>query len=87
MLKYLILFLFSVLISLILTPLVRSLAIRKKVFDLPDERKIHENPIPRLGGISIFLAFNLGLFIATRHEFFYSPVIFLKEINYIALHK
>jgi UDP-GlcNAc:undecaprenyl-phosphate GlcNAc-1-phosphate transferase len=82
MLKYLILFLFSGVISLLLTPLVRSIAVHKKIFDIPGERKIHEKPIPRLGGISIFVAFNLGLFLATRFEFFHLPINFLKEIKY-----
>jgi UDP-GlcNAc:undecaprenyl-phosphate GlcNAc-1-phosphate transferase len=82
MLKYLILFLVSSVFSFLLTPLVRSVAGRLGAFDLPDERKIHDKPIPRWGGISIFVAFNLGIFLATQFEFFYLPISFLKEIRY-----
>ena len=31
--------------------------------DLPAERKIHKNPIPRIGGLAIGLAFFLSIFI------------------------
>jgi UDP-GlcNAc:undecaprenyl-phosphate GlcNAc-1-phosphate transferase len=82
MLKYLILFLVAFISSFLLTPLVRFASIRLGVLDIPDERKVHKNPIPRLGGISIFVAFNLGLFLATQFEFFYLPMSFLKEIRY-----
>jgi UDP-GlcNAc:undecaprenyl-phosphate GlcNAc-1-phosphate transferase len=82
MLKYIILFIGSGLISLSLTPLIRALASHKKIFDLPDGRKIHGKPIPRLGGLAIFIAFNLGVLIATQLEFFQLRMAFLKEIRY-----
>ncbi|MFA6422995.1 MAG: MraY family glycosyltransferase [Patescibacteria group bacterium] len=56
MIKYLIPFIASLLITLILTPMIRRWAIGKKYYDQPNERKIHTNPIPRLGGIAIFLS-------------------------------
>jgi UDP-GlcNAc:undecaprenyl-phosphate GlcNAc-1-phosphate transferase len=61
MTKYLISFLLAAGFSLILTPLIRSFARWAKVLDLPSDRKIHKKPIPLLGGIPIFLAFNLTL--------------------------
>lgn len=42
----------------ILIPNILLIAFRKKLFDLPDERKIHHGMIPRLGG----LAFNPAIF-------------------------
>ncbi len=42
-------------------PRVIDIAIDKKLFDQPDERKIHKNPIPSLGGIGIFSGFFLSL--------------------------
>jgi UDP-GlcNAc:undecaprenyl-phosphate GlcNAc-1-phosphate transferase len=46
----------ALLISTALTPLVILVSHRRSWFDLPDERKIHTNPVPRLGGIAIFFA-------------------------------
>lgn len=44
-------------ISFILTPVVRSFAIRYGAVDKPDARKVHRLPIPRVGGIAITAAF------------------------------
>ena len=40
-----------------LTWLIRNLAIRWKLYDQPEGRKIHNQPIPRLGGIAVATAF------------------------------
>jgi UDP-GlcNAc:undecaprenyl-phosphate GlcNAc-1-phosphate transferase len=45
------------------TPLARYLAPRLGVMDQPSERKVHINPIPRLGGAAIFVAVMLTLII------------------------
>lgn len=47
----------SFVLSLLLTPLVRNMAWRFGVVDQPDQqRKIHGAPIPRLGGVAIFVS-------------------------------
>lgn len=51
----------ALLISLVLTPLVRFLAIKAGVMDLPSPIKVHQSPTPRLGGIAIFFGFVLSL--------------------------
>lgn len=44
-----------------LTPLVRKLAIRVGAVDVPkDERRVHTKPIPRMGGLAIFIGFLLS---------------------------
>ena len=44
-------------LSLLLTPLVRFVALRLGVVDHPDHpRKIHKRPIPRVGGVAILAA-------------------------------
>ena len=63
MIKYLIYFLFSVSISLFLTPLVRLLCKKANILDACSERKIHRKPTPLLGGIPIFISLNLTLLI------------------------
>jgi UDP-GlcNAc:undecaprenyl-phosphate/decaprenyl-phosphate GlcNAc-1-phosphate transferase len=49
----LLLFLASLLLSLLLTPLVRALARRIGAFDQPGPRRIHDQPVPTLGGLAI----------------------------------
>jgi UDP-GlcNAc:undecaprenyl-phosphate GlcNAc-1-phosphate transferase len=46
-------------LSLLITPLVGRGARRRGLLDLPSRRKVHLRPIPRVGGIAIFLAFVL----------------------------
>jgi len=50
-------FLVSLVVAAIATPLVLRMALRYELYDVPDERKVHRRPIPRLGGIAIVLAF------------------------------
>lgn len=46
------------LISFFATPLVKSLAYKVGAIDVPkDNRRMHKVPIPRLGGLAIFIAF------------------------------
>jgi UDP-GlcNAc:undecaprenyl-phosphate/decaprenyl-phosphate GlcNAc-1-phosphate transferase len=44
-------------VSLLLTPLIVRLAHRFRWYDLPDQRKIHTNLVPRLGGVGMFVSF------------------------------
>jgi len=49
-------------IALISTPLVRSLAFRVKAVDVPrDSRRMHNHPVPRMGGLAIFFGFILSV--------------------------
>ena len=59
---YIIAFALSLLVSLVLTRVVRDLALRWSLVDAPvGGRKLHRRPIPRLGGIAIITAFALPL--------------------------
>ena len=52
----------AALVALIFTPMVRSLAIRVGAVDVPkDNRRMHNHPIPRMGGLAIFLGFILSI--------------------------
>ncbi len=55
--------LFSVLAACFLTPLCRVLALKLKILDRPDWRKIHDQPTPLLGGVAVFIAFSVALFL------------------------
>lgn len=48
-------------VTVLLTPLVRALAIRLGVVDKPGGRKVHHGIIPRLGGIAVFAGFAVAL--------------------------
>ncbi|MBI4468486.1 MAG: undecaprenyl/decaprenyl-phosphate alpha-N-acetylglucosaminyl 1-phosphate transferase, partial [Acidobacteria bacterium] len=55
---YVSLFVLSTLLSVLLTPLAKWLAGRWGVVDYPDPvRRFHQQPIPRLGGVAIYLSF------------------------------
>lgn len=46
-------------------PVVIKVAQMKKLYDVPDERKVHLNPIPSLGGLGIFAGFLFGILLST----------------------
>jgi len=55
-------FLGSLLLSLLCTPVFRWVAMRKGIWDQPDEAvKIHQVPIPYLGGCAIWLAWTVSV--------------------------
>ena len=52
---YLLIFLafaISIVFSMLIIPRILIVALKKKLFDIPDKRKVHTGAIPRLGGIS-----------------------------------
>ena len=52
----------ALVVSLAVTPFVRLVAERMGLLDQPDtERKIHQQPVPRLGGVAIAIAFGAAL--------------------------
>lgn len=62
-------FIVTLAVSVIFTLIIKNIALSLKVIDLPDgARKIHQKPMPLLGGIAIFLAFWL---VAGYFLFFY----------------
>ncbi len=63
--SYLITFAIALAIAVIATPFSISLAKRLGAIDYPGGRRVHKQPIPRLGGVAIYLAFWLAA-LATR---------------------
>ena len=52
----------ALVVALVATPVVKNLAIRVKAVDVPkDGRRMHDHPIPRMGGLAIFLGFLLSV--------------------------
>ena len=61
-LKVVIALLASLIISFISTPIVKQFANRVGAIDVPtDSRRVHDHPIPRMGGLAIFLGFVLSV--------------------------
>lgn len=46
-----------------LVPFIKNVAFHVNALDIPNARKVHKKPMPRLGGVAIFLAFLLGYMI------------------------
>lgn len=45
-------FLLSVILATIIIPRILFISYKKRLFDVPDSRKVHKTPVPRLGGLS-----------------------------------
>ena len=56
-------FLVSLICGLVFTPLILDFCKRKRLYDIPSERKVHKNATPRLGGISFFPSMLTAFFI------------------------
>ena len=56
-------------ITFLAIPVIIAVAEQKKLFDVPDERKIHQTPIPSLGGLGIFAGFLLASFITVQLQY------------------
>ena len=50
----------TLLIAAFSIPVVKKIAIHINALDIPNERKVHKKPMPRLGGLGIFFAFLVG---------------------------
>jgi UDP-GlcNAc:undecaprenyl-phosphate GlcNAc-1-phosphate transferase len=61
---YAIVFAASLLTTLALTPVVRTLAVRRGVVVPPSERRVHERPTPNVGGIAMILGLLVGMGVA-----------------------
>lgn len=69
-LNYFYIFLLTLSFSLIMVPMLRRWAIEKQEYDIPDQRKVHVHPVPRLGGVAIFMGvlFALLTFNEVNHQ-------------------
>lgn len=55
--NYILPFIVSVMISLIMTPIVRKLAIKIGAVDIPkDDRRVHKTAMPLMGGLAIYIS-------------------------------
>ena len=67
---YLAIYLGSTVLAIMMTAIVIHIAKRLQIVDIPGVRKVHSGPIPRIGGVAIFMSM-IGLVI---------PVLFLPNV-------
>ncbi len=75
---YFLVFLTSLAICLITTPFVIKLANKYNIVDKPDTRKIHKEPIPRIGGLSIIIS-------VLFTSLFYLAFLYIFDPNFLVL--
>ncbi|MBR4296414.1 MAG: undecaprenyl/decaprenyl-phosphate alpha-N-acetylglucosaminyl 1-phosphate transferase [Clostridia bacterium] len=67
----------AALLSYVCTPLVRVLAFKIGAVDIPkDDRRMHRVPIPRIGGLAIFIAFALTILAFCKMNDFLTVALF-----------
>ncbi|RKQ15743.1 undecaprenyl/decaprenyl-phosphate alpha-N-acetylglucosaminyl 1-phosphate transferase [Oceanobacillus bengalensis] len=62
-------------VSLIITPILIKVAKKFNITDKPNNRKVHLNPIPTLGGLAIFVSFIIGLLILQPTEEYHLSIV------------
>lgn len=58
--KVILILVITFIFTTLLTPFIIKIAEHIGAIDIPNERKVHTKPMPRLGGLAIFLGFLLG---------------------------
>ena len=62
-------------ISLFLTPIVKRISLATGVYDKPNDRKIHPEPIPSMGGVAIYLSFVLAILFMTNVDRIFQGIL------------
>lgn len=84
--QYFIYFLVALVTAVVITPLVRYLAVRLKCVDVPrPPRNLHSRPIPKLGGLAVFIAFIVALSVYLKFGDPNFNIIPLKFFNAIGI--
>lgn len=78
-------FLSAVVVTLIGLPFIIRLCRYFDYFDLPNERKVHRKPVPRLGGLIFMPAAVVGLFVASRTQVLLGGEEFVFGVSTIAM--
>lgn len=75
-LNFFVMFIVSFLTAFLFVYPIKKLAIIFGIMDIPNERKVHKKPIPRIGGLAIALGTFLGLaYIRPNHDYFFEYVL------------
>jgi len=86
----------AAIVTYLMTPVVRLVALRLDAVDRPGGRKVHAIPTPTMGGLAMFFGFLGGLALASRMEVFqplflasglpgFGPVVVVSEVLGVAI--
>jgi len=64
-------------VTFLAIPAIINVAEMKKLFDMPDERKVHNTPITPLGGLGIFAGFIFGSLLTLHFDQFHDLQYFI----------
>ena len=56
-------FFLSILFGMVIIPRILVISHKKRLYDIPDSRKVHTTPVPRLGGLSFFPVILMSMFL------------------------
>ncbi len=73
----------SIALSFIIIPRILVISYRKKLFDIPDERKVHNQAIPRLGGFSFLPTILFSLFFSVGFRYLVGLQLPVKSLGFI----
>ncbi|MBI1852927.1 MAG: hypothetical protein HYR85_21510 [Planctomycetes bacterium] len=71
--------------SALTTFVIRGFARSSEIVDEPNERKIHRGPIPRFGGVAVFLSFALAMALAFDYRKWIDPTLAFSVEDYAKL--
>ncbi|GAA6816512.1 MraY family glycosyltransferase [Staphylococcus lloydii] len=79
----LLLIIFSMIVSLILTPIIIKISQKMDIVDKPNYRKVHTKPISVLGGTVILFSFLLGIWLGHPIETEVKPLVIGSVLIYL----
>lgn len=67
-------FLFAVSLGMVIIPRILVISHKKRFYDVPDARKVHTMPVPRLGGLSFFPVILMSMFLVIGFRLYFWDV-------------
>lgn len=67
-------FLFAVSLGMVIIPRILVISHKKRLYDVPDARKVHTMPVPRLGGLSFFPVILMSMFLVISFRLYFWDV-------------
>ena len=64
-------FLFAVSLGMVIIPRIWVISHKKRLYDVPDARKVHTMPVPRLGGLSFFPVILMSMFLVIGFRLYF----------------
>lgn len=75
----------SLIITLVLIPIIKEVAIKLNLVDKPNQRKVHTNPVPLVGGISIGISILIVCLLLINKTNFIEDYVLILTCSFILL--